>query len=171
MLETVSVLYDFSKIVEADHRQNSTSSIQTKIFSDSRSFPKSYCLENTRIHQLWWTNQDLNFDDLGQQLNMRVKTVSSILLPPGSCIPLHHDTFYKLKNEFPEEQGMMIRAVIYVTDYDPGQFTQLINNDQTENFTGWTKGQGHIWNDQVPHVTANASYKDLITVNISGFRL
>ncbi len=171
MLERISVDYDFVKILAADHKQNSVSSVQTKIFSDSSDFPRSYCLENTRIHQLWWTDQDLDFNDLGQQLNMSVKTVSSILLPPGSCIPLHRDTFHKLKNEFSTEPGNMIRAVIYITEYDPGQFTQLIIDGRTETFTEWSNCQGHIWDDQVPHVTANASYKDLITVNVSGFRL
>lgn len=171
MIEKISVIYDFSKILEADHKQNSISSAQTKIFSADHNFPKSYCFENTRMHQLWWNNTDLDFDQLGRQLNMKVKTVSSIVLPPGSCIPLHRDTFYKLKNEFPLEEGKMIRAVIYITDYDLGQFTQYVDKDSIETFTEWNIGQGHIWDDQIPHITANAGYKDLITVNISGFRL
>lgn len=171
MLEKVSIDFDFVKVLSADHRQNSSSSVQTKIFSENSTFPKSYCLENTTIHQLWWSDQDLDFAKLGRRLNMSVKTISTILLPPGSCIPLHKDTFHKLKKEFPNEEGTMIRAVVYATEYDLGQFTQYMNNNIIETFTEWSVGDGHIWDDQIPHVTANASYRDLIMINISGFRL
>lgn len=170
MLESVSINWNFSKIIAADHKKTVASSVQTKIFKEGSDFPESYNLENTKIHQLWWTKDDLDFDQLGQQLNFQIKTVSSILLPPGSCIPLHRDTFHRLRTEYPDTPGKMLRAVIYATEYDLGQFTQYVNQGVNTVFTDWQIGQGHIWDDQVPHVTANASYRDLITVNISGFR-
>jgi len=171
MLESAFLNFDFSIFTDSDHKKNSVSSVQTKIFKENSEFPKSYCLENTKVHQLWWSDQEINFKVLSDQLNFNVKTVSSILIPPGSCIPLHSDTFHKLKNEFPIDAGKMVRAVIYASEYDIGQFTQYINDRKIHTYTNWAVGDGHIWDNQVPHVTANASYKDLITVNISGFKL
>lgn len=170
MLEKVKINFDFNLFTNADHRASVISSVQTKIFKENSNFPKDYCFENTKIHQLWWTSDSIDFKSLSDQLNMQVKTISTILLPPGSTIPLHCDTFEKLKTEYPNETGKMVRAVIYATEYEIGQFTQYRSNKTTEVFTNWSPGEGHLWDDQVPHVTANASYKDLITVNISGFR-
>jgi hypothetical protein len=168
MIKDIKLDYDFSVIIAADHKINSTSSISTKIFNN-HDFPKSYCLENTSIHQLWWNSIQLDFDILGEQLGMSVATVSSILLEPGNIIPAHTDTFHKLKTEFSDRPGKMVRAVIYITEYEFGQYTQYCNNNKAVTFTSWQQGQGHLWDDQVLHVTANAGYKNLITLNISGF--
>lgn len=170
MLKHVKLSYDLSTISAADHRGSETSCIATKIYKDDAGFPKSYCLENTRMHQLWWTNDQVDFSALGEELGMKVATVSSIVLPPGSVIPLHSDTFHKLRTEFPGEAGMMVRAVVYATPYDLGQMTQYIQ-DQIDVYisAGWQVGDGLMWDDQVPHVTVNGGMKDLCTVNISGF--
>lgn len=168
MIKDVKLDYDFSVILATDHKINSASSISTKIFNNN-DFPKSYCLENTRIHQLWWDNTQLDFDILGEQLGISVATASSILLEPGNIIPTHTDTFHKLKTEFSDRPGKMVRAVIYITKYDFGQYTQYRANNKEVVFTNWQPGEGHLWDDQVPHVTANAGYKDIITLNVSGF--
>lgn len=170
MLEKVKIDSNFELFTTADHRSSVISSVQTKIFKENSNFPADYSFENTKMHQLWWSSDNVDFEALGQQLGMRVKTVSTILLPPGSVIPLHCDTFHKLKTEYPEEEGLMVRAVIYATAYEMGQFTQYRSNKEITVFTNWSVGDGHLWDDQIPHVTANASYKDLITINISGFR-
>jgi hypothetical protein len=63
----------------------------------------------------------------------------------------------------------MVRAVIYASEYDMGQFTQYLDQGRLHNSTKWKVGDGTIWDDQVPHVTVNGSMKDLCTVNFSGF--
>jgi hypothetical protein len=168
MIKNVQLDYDFSVVHAADHEINSTSGISTKIFNNYN-FPKSYCLANTCIHQLWWDNTQLDFNLLEKQLGISVATVSSILLKPGNIIPAHTDTFHKLKTEFGDKTGKMVRAVVYITDYDFGQYTQYRIDSEDNVFTNWRPGQGHLWDDQVLHVTANAGYKNLITLNISGF--
>lgn len=169
MLLTVHLKHDLSIIANADHRVHETSSIGTKIFDENNKFPKTYVLENTRIHQLWWTKEQLDFKSIGQELGMTVCTVSSIIIPPGSVIPLHQDTFHKLRTQFPDHPGHMVRAVIYASEYDMGQFTQYLDAGRIHNSTDWKVGDGTIWDDQVPHVTVNGSMKDLCTVNFSGF--
>lgn len=169
MLKTVHLNYDLSTIATADHRVNEASAIGTKMYHEDSKFPRTYVLENTRIHQLWWTREQLDFDLIGKELGMTVCTVSSIVLPPGSVIPLHQDTFHKLRTQFPTHPGHMVRAVIYASEYDTGQFTQYLDQGRLHNSTEWKVGDGTIWDDQVPHVTVNGSMKDLCTVNFSGF--
>ena len=169
MLKTVHLNYDLSMIATADHRVNEASAIGTKMYHEDSKFPKTYVLENTRIHQLWWTRDQLDFDLIGKELGMTVCTVSSIIIPPGSVIPLHQDTFHKLRTQFPTHPGHMVRAVIYASEYDMGQSTQYLDNGRIHCSTDWKVGDGTIWDDQVPHVTVNGSMKDLCTVNFSGF--
>jgi hypothetical protein len=169
MLKTVHLDHDLSMIATADHRVNEASAIATKMYHENNKFPKTYVPENTRIHQLWWTQEQLDFESISKKLGMTVCTVSSIILPPGSVIPLHQDTFHKLRTQFPDHPGRMVRAVVYATEYDMGQFTQYLNDGRIHNSTDWKIGDGTIWDDQVPHVTVNGSMKDLCTVNFSGF--
>lgn len=169
MLKNIKVNFDLSKFAKADHRVNEVSSIGTKIYRDDSNFPSTYCLENTRIHQLWWNVQDFNLDEISQELGFDVKTISSIVIPPGSVIPLHSDTFHKLRTEFPDEIGQMVRAVIYATPFDMGQMTQYAADGDLYASAGWEIGEGMIWDDNVPHVTVNGGSRDLCTVNFSGF--
>lgn len=169
MLKNVKVNFDLSKFAGPDHRVNETSAIGTKMYKDGSDFPASYCLENTRIHQLWWDVKDFDLDQINQDLEFEVKTISSIVIPPGSTIPTHSDTFHKLRSEFPNEPGVMVRAVIYATPFDMGQMTQYAVDGILYASAGWEVGEGMIWDDQVPHVTVNGGMKDLCIVNFSGF--
>jgi hypothetical protein len=171
MFKHVHLKEDFDKIIETDHRINRASCIETKIYGENSKFPKSLCLENTTIHQIWWDDSQVDFKAWGSQLKMEVATVSSILLPPGSIIPIHCDTFHKLRNMYPDRTNPMVRAVIYMAEYSPGQFTQVKNGSKYETYDFWGVGDGYIWNDTVPHVTVNGSLKDLYTLNISGFKV
>ena len=87
MLKTIYLDYDFSKIVSADYTQHSGSCIShqvhelTDIHEQYGGFPNTYCYENTIIHQLWWTLNDLDFDKIGRQLN---RSTNAILLEQNS---------------------------------------------------------------------------------------
>ncbi len=169
MLKNIKVDFDLSRFANADHRVNEVSAIGTKMYQAGSDFPSSYCLENTRIHQLWWDTDEFNMDKISGDLGFDVKTISSIVIPPGSTIPTHNDTFHKLRAEFPNESGTMVRAVIYATPFDMGQMTQYAIDGILYASAGWEVGEGMIWDDQVPHVTVNGGMKDLCTVNFSGF--
>lgn len=58
----------------------------------------SYDKNNTIIQQLWYDIEDPIFDGWEDQLDMDIKSVSTIMQPPGNVVTLHRDTFLNLKN-------------------------------------------------------------------------
>ena len=128
-------------------------------------FPKSFCLENTTIHQRWWTKEDRDYDELNNKLGIETITVSTIIQPPGNCVPLHRDTFYKIKQEYPENKRVIVRCNIFMQDWKTGHFVQY--DDKVD--THWKQGDGHMWDDKVLHIGANAGMEDKYTLQVSGF--
>ena len=70
------------------------------------------------IHQLWWTADQIDYDDLGQQLGIEVITVSSILQPPGCVVPYHRDTFFQISwgSNFSKVRRRDFIGVMYLED-------------------------------------------------------
>jgi len=128
-------------------------------------FPKSFCLENTTIHQRWWTKEDCDYDELGEKLGIEPITVSTIMQPPGNVIPLHRDTFFKIKSQYPENTRTVVRCNVYLEDWKAGHFLQY--DDKVD--THWKQGSGHMWDSEVLHIGANAGMEDKYTLQISGF--
>jgi hypothetical protein len=126
-------------------------------------------LENTLIHQLWWDVTDIDFEEIGHQLGMEVITVSSILQPPGCVIPYHRDTFFQIKQRYPDRQELRVRANIYLEDYKLGQFIQYSIDDKHHVSVDWQAGQGFLWDSEVLHLSANAGFQDKYTLQVSGF--
>ena len=60
---------DFELFLHADYTQHTGSCIKhqvyelTDIHEKFGGFPNTYCLENTIIHQLWWTADQINFEE------------------------------------------------------------------------------------------------------------
>ena len=166
---------DLETIRSADYSVRTLSAIHSNIVNPEYDYAPSLCKENTTIQQLWWDNEldyttDLRLDwtAVESQLGMHIITASSILLPPGNVIPWHTDTFVKMKRLNPERNDF-VRAMIYVTEYEPGQVTQIRNGTGLETYTNWTPGSGYMIDDTVPHVNINGSNKPVITINYSGF--
>ena len=165
--------YNFAQILNADYTQHTGSCIKhqvhelTDIHDQYGGFPETYCFTNTVIHQLWWDTTQLDFDEIGQQLNMEVVTISSVCQPPGCIIPLHRDTFFQIRQRFPERTEHRVRANIYLEDWKIGHFIQY--DDTVE--THWRAGQGLLWDDQVLHLGANAGMQNKYTLQVSGFLL
>lgn len=130
-------------------------------------FPKSFCLENTTIHQRWFDESEIDFKELGQKLSMDVVSVSSIKQCPGNTIPLHRDMFYQVKKRFPERNDKIVRANIFLEDWKTGHFLQY--NDVVD--THWKQGEGHMWDSEILHIGANNGMEDKYTLQISGFYL
>lgn len=171
MLKAIKLNYDFSKLLEADYEQHSGSCIKhqvyelTDIHDKFGGFPKTYTINNTLIHQLWWNNTQLDFEDIGQQLGMEVITASTICQPPGNVVPWHRDTFYQINQQFPERQELKVRANIYIEDWKMGHFIQY--NDSVS--THWKSGEGFMWDSSIEHLGANAGMQNKYTLQISGF--
>lgn len=128
-------------------------------------FPRTYCFENTTIHQKFWTTDECDFDELGSKLGMEVLTVSTIMQPPGNVIPLHRDTFFKIKSQYPNNLRTIVRSNIFLEDWKAGHFLQ--HDDKVD--THWKQGDGHMWDEQVIHIGANAGMENKYTLQVSGF--
>ena len=165
--------YNFEKILSADYTQHEGSCIKhqtyelTDIHEQFGGFPKTYNYQNTIIHQLWWNDTQLDFEDIGQQLGMEVITISSILLPPGCIIPWHRDTFFKINQLLPDRTELKIRANIHLEDWKMGHFIQY--DDIV--YTHWSEGDTLIWDSDILHLGANAGMHDKYTLQVSGFLL
>ena len=165
--------YNFEKILSADYAQHEGSCIKhqtyelTDIHEQFGGFPKTYNYQNTIIHQLWWNDTQLDFEDIGQQLGMEVITVSSILQPPGCIIPWHRDTFFKINQLCPDRTELKVRANIHLEDWKMGHFIQY--DDIV--YTHWLVGDTLLWDSEVLHLGANAGMHDKYTLQVSGFLL
>ena len=128
-------------------------------------FPQTYQLANTTIHQKFWDKDECDYDELGEKLGIEAVTVSTIMQPPGNVIPLHRDTFYKIKVAYPEDKRTIVRCNIYLEDWKAGHYVQYQDNVDIH----WTQGSGHMWDSEVLHIGANAGMEDKYTLQISGF--
>lgn len=171
---------DFTPFLTADYSQHQGSCIAhqvhelTEIHDRYGGFPDSYKMENTLIHQLWWNQDQVDYDVLGQQLGLEVKTVSSIKQPAGCVIPWHRDTFYQIKSRWFSmhyRNTPIMRANIFLQDYRMGHFIQYqdIDNEKLITVTDWTAGDALIWDDKVEHLGANCGFEPKYTLQVSGF--
>jgi len=172
MHKNIFVDLDYKKFITADHGNGNTCIGHQRVelkdihnrYEDG--FPKSYCLENTTIHQKFWQNNEIDFSELGKKLDMEVVTVSTILQPPGNTIPLHRDTFYQIKKKYPDRTNEnIVRANIFLEDWKIGHFLQYGDSVHTH----WQQGEGHLWDQSILHIGANNGMENKYTLQISGF--
>ena len=129
--------------------------------------------DNTIIQQLWYTDKQVDFKELGKQTGMEVITISSILQPPGNTIALHRDTFYKINKKFPDDKRLKVRANIYLENWKVGHMLQYKSEEDNiwKTSDNWKAGDGYIWDSKPLHLSANAGMKNKFTLQISGFLL
>ena len=175
MLSKIHLDWDFSTFLKADYSTTVNSCIQHQVYElvdihkTYSGFPKSYCFENTKIHQLWWDNTQIDFGALGKQLGIEVVTVSTILQPPGCVVPLHRDTFYQINKRYPDRKELKVRANIYLENYKLGQMIQYQTPNGYETSVGWQAGDGFVWDSEVLHLSGNSGMQDKYTLQVSGF--
>lgn len=163
--------YPFDIFLTADYDSHESSAIKHQVYDlvdihqQYGGFPNTYCYENTRINQLWWPEDQIDFAEIGRQLSMEVVTISTTRQRPGSVIPLHRDTFFAVKQRRPTQSGHLVRVNIFLQDWHMGH---IIQYDDTVDF-GWKKGEGWMWDESVLHLGANAGFQDKYTLQISGF--
>lgn len=171
IFKNVELEYDFDVFLSADYSQHAGSCIKhqvhelTDIHESYGGFPDTYTFNNTVIHQLWWTADQIDYDDIGRQMGMEVITVSSIKQPPGCVIPLHRDMFFQIGQRYPDRTETKVRANIYLEDWKLGHFIQYSDTVSTH----WSQGQGFLWDSEVLHLGANAGMEPKYTLQISGF--
>jgi hypothetical protein len=175
MFKEIKIQYDIGQFINADYSAHTGSCIVHQvdelkdIHTAYEGFPSSYNVHNTIIHQLWWDQNSVDFQLLGQQLGMEIVTVSSILQPPGNIIPLHRDTFFQIKKRFPQDIRKKIRANIFLEDWKVGHLIQYKKNNQWITHTNWQSGEGLLWDDSILHIGANIGFSNKYTLQVSGF--
>lgn len=171
MLTIVKLDYDFFQVINADYLQHSGSCIKhlttelADVYQPYGGLPESYTIKNTLIHQLWWDRDQVDYNEIGRQLGMEVVTVSTICQPPGNVIPWHSDTFYQIKQKYPDRTETKVRANIHLEDWKMGHFIQY--NDEVR--THWKAGTGIMWDSSILHLGANAGLENKYTMQVSGF--
>ena len=178
IFKKVNFDYDYSVFLNADYTQHwgSCLSYQKVEQADlhekfAGKFPDTYHEDNTRLRQLWWTSDDVDYNLIGEQFGIEVKTVSSILQPPGNTVTLHRDMFFKFKKDYPTEAKPMVRANIYLEDWQIGHVLQYQHKDKWINDSHCKQGQGYLWDSDILHLSCNAGLTDKYTLQISGFLL
>jgi len=87
-----------------------------------------------------------------------------VIQKPGQLWPLHMDL---LERFCPEDPSRVVRYVIHLTSWKPGQFWAYGNYQ----YAHWKAGDVTTFNWQdLPHCTANAGYHTRMTLQITGLR-
>ena len=171
MFKEVFLDCDYNVFLKADYTQHTGSCIKhqvhelTDIHEKYGGFPDTYVLANTIIHQLWWTPEQISFDEIGKQLGVEVITVSSIKQPPGCVIPWHRDTFFEINRRYPDDKRLKVRANIFLEDRKMGH---IIEHDAGV-CSSWKQGQGFMWDSSIEHLGANTGMLPKYTLQVSGF--
>lgn len=177
MFKQIKLNYDFSKVLTADHGQHSGSCAAHQarempdIYDAYNGHPESYCMENTTIHQLWWDRDSMDFDKIGRELDMEVVSISSIRQDPGNVIPYHRDTFFKIKQAYPDRTEVKVRANIFLEPAKLGHILQFTLDNKHQTFADWSANDGFMFDDSVLHLSCNAGLEPKYTMQISGFYL
>jgi hypothetical protein len=83
---------------------------------------------------------------------------------PGEVWNLHLDKLYKWDPEHPEQ---VMRIMIQLTDWQPGQFWAYGNY----NYSQWRAGDVTTFDwANIPHCTANAGFDSRVTLQLTGIR-
>jgi hypothetical protein len=175
MLEKVSLKYNFEYIIE----QMDTSSRELVVYEDDWTSPTAFAEEksrytntqymtakNTLIDLNEYDESQLDFEDIGKQLGMKVVTIWTIVQRPGQILPLHKDEHLETKAKLPDHPGTLCRCVIHIEDWKPGQFLDYSENRVD---TGWKQGQGWRVGAGLPHLSANCGEHNKYTMQVSGY--
>lgn len=175
LFKKVKVDYDFSTVLATDHTVHTGSCIQHQrreladVHARVGALPDTYVMANTTIHQLWWDRDQVDYDELGRQLDIDVVSVSSIMQPPGNCIPYHRDMFHKITTAHPDRTDLKVRANIFLEPGKLGHILQFTLDDVHETFANWEANTGYMFDSDVLHLSANAGMQPKYTLQISGF--
>lgn len=169
--------FDFQNFLSANYASHTGSCIShleqdmPELYAPYNGMPKTYVSENTAIHQLWWSADQVNFEEIGRQLGMEVVTVSSICQEPGCIIPYHRDSFFQIKQRFPDRQELKVRANVHMQDYQLGHFIQYTLDNKHHTWIDWKTGDVLLWDSSITHLGANCGLTKKYTLQVSGFLL
>lgn len=107
---------------------------------------------------------DYVFSWFGELSNL----VSAInLFKPASYLPYHSDSYTKYKELFNITTETIVRSVIMLEDWEPGQIILI----DRESYSGWSAGDCFSWQNDTKHSFYNMSLKDRYALQITGTML
>lgn len=177
MFKEIEIDYDFSLVLATDHDAHSGTCVPhlvkelTDVYEPFGGLPKSFGSENTNLHQLWWTRDQLDFDVLGRMIDVEIISISSIRQDPGNVIPYHRDMFHKIRQMHPERKDKCVRTNIFLEDSRLGHMLQFTLDGQHRAVTEWRANTGFMFDNTVLHLSCNAGMEPKYTLQISGFYL
>ena len=65
----------------------------------------------------------------------------------------------------------MVRANIYLKDWEFGHMIQYYDTKEWHISTHWKQGEGFLWDSDILHLSCNAGLMDKYTLQISGFKI
>ena len=102
------------------------------------------------------------------QINSRtiIKNITSAinLFKPAKYLPYHSDSYFRYKEVFNIKKDSIVRAVVMLEDWQPGQII-LIDN---KSYSGWKSGEYWCWKNDTKHSFYNMSIFDRYSLQITG---
>ena len=92
--------------------------------------------------------------------------VSFFKMPTGYIIPTHQDTYKKYRSLFKCSLKNIMRAVVFLDDWQPGHVFEIDGYSVTD----YKKGDYVFWRGKTPHMAANIGLKDRYTMQITGHK-
>lgn len=86
------------------------------------------------------------------------------LFKPAKYLPYHSDSYFRYKEVFNIKKDSIVRAVVMLEDWQPGQII-LIDN---KSYSGWKSGEYWCWKNDTKHSFYNMSIFDRYSLQITG---
>lgn len=83
---------------------------------------------------------------------------------PASYLPYHSDSYKRYRELFNITSETIIRSVIMLEDWVPGQIILI----DKKSFSGWSAGDAFSWENDTPHSFYNMSLVDRYALQITG---
>jgi hypothetical protein len=86
------------------------------------------------------------------------------LFNPGTYLPYHNDSFLKYKKIFDITSEDIVRSVIMLEDWQPGQIILI----EDKSYSGWKSGQYWVWKNNTKHSFYNMSLVKRYALQLTG---
>jgi hypothetical protein len=100
-----------------------------------------------------------------KELGIEEGTISLICIEPGQVVPVHSDSFYKLRQDFEISIDQCVRYLIFLDNWELGHVVEF----QETPITKWKKGDVWRFDHKSLHYAANASQTNFITCQVNTF--
>ena len=90
-------------------------------------------------------------------------SISWTCLEPGQVIPIHTDSFYKLRQKFDVEIDQCVRYLIMLQDWTLGHYVEF----EEQILTKWIKGDVYVFDHSSRHCAANSSNINFVTCQVN----